>query len=62
MTVGELINSVVQQTSSSFTDQEREATFDDAIHILQTVTIISRAFLDKDIADRTDAAAKERKE
>lgn len=47
ITVGELINTAVQQISMSFPDQDREATAEDAMLMLNLFMILVRAFVDK---------------
>lgn len=51
ITVGQLINSAVEQISMAFPDQEREATFADAMQILQIFTMLVKAFVSKAVSD-----------
>lgn len=48
LTVGDLINSVVTQVTGCFPDQDRLATAEDAILMLQTMMIVCRAFIERE--------------
>lgn len=48
ITVSELINSAVSQIASGFLDQDREATIDDAMQMLQVMLMIVKAFTERE--------------
>lgn len=51
MIISELINSAVTQISMSFPDQDREATLDDAVQMMQIFVVLTKAFMEKAVAD-----------